>query len=112
MDVTKYRKIVLGLYQSQTAEQVRPLLGQKSSNYVPSPGSFLMNNNTVCYGWWVGERLYPVFQRTRHVTKLQRLKQGLRESVQRRQAQRITRRLLRHIQVLVPDALECILQFC
>ena len=79
MDTMTYRKIIL-----DNLNNCSPILKQIDYDIINQSHSFIMDNNNMCIGWLISNRVYPVFQSTRHIKWLNSFNKNLKSELQKR----------------------------
>jgi hypothetical protein len=67
----------------------------------------------MCTGWCVGNQIYPVFQKTRHIKRLNQIRKELRNELECRYVRYIRRVyiMLRKIPEITIDIIPTIMEF-
>jgi hypothetical protein len=102
MDVFMYRGIIL-----DNLNNCQMLLKPINQNIIEKD-YFIQNDKSVCIGWLILDRIYPVFNETRHKNWLNSLNIELSNEIIKRRRQLIYNILLK-IDILPTDIIELII---
>lgn len=111
MDVLAYRRIVLG-----GRDNYEPVLKPFHYNcivcqqMIQNANCFILNDSNMCIGWNILDRMYPVFQSTRHKRQLHIMNTGLQKEIKKRKKRkrRLIYSIFVNITILPTDVIQLI----